>query len=94
MPYRYCASMYTHAAYCWVTCSQLSLTSHCLNQIVFSPFDKEGGSGAGSGLPPDKDAEETRLFLVIYQHGNSIWAGPPASAVRCPAAPAPLFAAG
>jgi len=41
---------------------------------VFSPFGKDM---AASG--PDSD--EPRLFLVVYQHGNSIWAGPPASAV-------------
>ena len=43
-------------------------------QVVFSPFGKDM---AASG--PDSD--EPRLFLVVYQHGNSIWAGPPASAV-------------
>lgn len=38
-----------------------------LRQVVFSPF-----------LPPEEDG---KLFLVVYQHGNSIWAGPPASEV-------------
>lgn len=37
-------------------------------QVVFSPF-----------LVPEEDG---KLFLVVYQHGNSIWAGPPASEVR------------
>lgn len=36
-------------------------------QVVFSPF-----------LPQD---DENKLFLVMYQHGNSIWAGPPSSEV-------------
>lgn len=40
-----------------------------LRQIVFSPF-----------LPPEEDG---KLFLVVYQHGNSIWAGPPSSEVGC-----------
>jgi hypothetical protein len=38
-----------------------------LRQVVFSPF-----------LPPEEDG---KLFLVVYQHGNSIWAGPPSSEV-------------
>ena len=48
--------------------------------MVFSPF-----------LAPEEDG---KLFLVVYQHGNSIWAGPPASEARrrppppaCPTAP-------
>jgi hypothetical protein len=38
-----------------------------LRQVVFSPF-----------LPREEDG---KLFLVVYQHGNSIWAGPPSSEV-------------
>lgn len=39
-------------------------------QVVFSPYAMSHA-----------DAEEQRLFMVVYQHGNTIWAGPPASMV-------------
>ena len=54
----------------------------CTAQVVFSPF---GTLHVGSGGAVDKDVEEQRLFLVVYLHGNSIWAGPPSSLV-CPIA--------
>lgn len=47
-----------------------------LRQVVFSPF-----------LPPEEDG---KLFLVVYQHGNSIWAGPPSSEVSRAVKPANL----
>ena len=52
-----------------------------LRRIVFSPFDFITPAAADPTLDGVWDNDDPAPFLVLYQHGKSVWAGPPETQV-------------
>lgn len=48
-----------------------------LRRIVFSPFDFVTLAAADPELDGFWADDDPAPFLVLYQHGKSVWAGPP-----------------
>lgn len=48
-----------------------------LRRIVFSPFDFVTLAAADPELDGLWADDDPAPFLVLYQHGKSVWAGPP-----------------
>ena len=48
-----------------------------LRRIVFSPFDFIALAAADPTLDGVWENDNPAPFLVLYQHGKSVWAGPP-----------------
>ena len=58
-----------------------------LRRIVFSPFDFVTAAAADPAIDGQWPDEDPQPFMVVYQHGRSVWAGPPDAQVGS-AAPA------
>lgn len=54
-----------------------------LRRIVFSPFDFITPAAADPTLDGVWDNDDPAPFLVLYQHGKSVWAGPSETQVSC-----------
>ena len=52
-----------------------------LRRIVFSPFDFIALAAADPNLDGVWENDNPDPFLVLYQHGKSVWAGPPETQV-------------
>ena len=48
-----------------------------LRRIVFSPFDFVTAAAADPAIDGQWPDEDPQPFMVVYQHGRSVWAGPP-----------------
>ena len=53
-----------------------------LRRIVFSPFDFIALAAADPTLDGVWENDNPAPFLVLYQHGKSVWAGPPEDQVH------------
>ena len=53
-----------------------------LRRIVFSPFDFITLAAAVPELDGVWADDDPQPFLVLYQHGKSVWAGPPETQAR------------
>ena len=54
-----------------------------LRRIVFSPFDFVTVAAADPAIDGQWPDEDPQPFMVVYQHGRSVWAGPPDAQVGC-----------
>ena len=54
-----------------------------LRRIVFSPFDFITLTAADPTVDGVWDNDDPAPFLVLYQHGKSVWAGPAETQVTC-----------
>lgn len=55
-----------------------------LRRIVFSPFDFITLAAADPTIDGVWDNDDPAPFLVLYQHGKSVWAGPSETQVTSP----------
>lgn len=53
-----------------------------LRRIVFSPFDFITLAAADPTVDGVWDNDDPAPFLVLYQHGKSVWAGPSETQAR------------